>query len=168
MVYPLCKELTKNSTANKKSKKLHFAKIALFLDANEITESFDVLFILSYHRILDKSFLNLHTHNIVIHASALPKGKGWSPLFHQILEGKNAIIFSLFEADHKTDNGDIYLQKTLHLKGTELHDELRDAQAKMCIEMCLDFLAQYPKITQNGRKQDASQTSFYKKKRCKR
>lgn len=164
---PYAKNLQKTLLQTKSQKGYTLQKIALFLDANEITESFDVLFILSYHKILDKSFLNLHTHNIVIHASALPKGKGWSPLFHQILEGKNAIIFSLFEADYKTDNGDIYLQKTLHLKGTELHDELRDAQAKMCIEMCLDFLAQYPKITQNGRKQDASQTSFYKKRDAK-
>ncbi|EOB2070111.1 formyltransferase family protein [Campylobacter coli] len=59
-------------------------------------------------------FLKNNTHNIVIHASNLPQGKGWSPFFHQVIEGKNEITFSLFEADDKVDNGDIYLQKTLN------------------------------------------------------
>lgn len=32
--------------------------------------------------------------------------------YHQIIEGKNEITFSLFEADDETDNGDIYLKKS--------------------------------------------------------
>lgn len=125
----------------------------------DINEHFDVLFILSYHRIIEEKFLH-HDYNIVVHASALPKGKGWAPMFWQILEGKNSIPFSMFEASQGVDNGDIYIQKELTLTGYELHDELRHKQANFIISMCLEFLdsPQTPK-PQEG------EESFYPK-RC--
>ncbi|MCW1360406.1 formyltransferase family protein [Campylobacter jejuni] len=82
----------------------------LFYDHKEIF-NYEIVFILSYHKIIDKKFLQQNKHNIVIHASNLPQGKGWSPLFHQVIEGRDEIVFSVFEADEKADNGDIYLQK---------------------------------------------------------
>lgn len=97
----------------------------------------------------------------MIHASALPKGKGWSPLFWQVLEGKRAIVFSLFAASVDVDSGEIYLQKTLHLSGVELYEELRELQAKMCIEMALEFLKIYPNIKSI---QQEGEESFYEKR----
>jgi methionyl-tRNA formyltransferase len=117
----------------------------LFLDHKEINDNFDILFILSYHNIIPKEFLAKNKHNIVIHASALPKGKGWAPLFWQVLEGKKEIPFSMFEASTGVDNGDIYIQKTLELTGYELNEELRDKQAKHTIQMCLEFINSYEK-----------------------
>ena len=108
-------------------------------------ENFDIVFILSYHKIIPKEILKLNRHNIVIHASALPKGKGWSPMFWQILEDKNSIPFSMFEASDGVDNGDIYMQKTLKLTGYELNKELREKQAVFTIEMCQEFLKNYDK-----------------------
>lgn len=137
------------------------AKSDLYFSHQEIKQSYDIVFILSYHQIISKTFLEQHKHNLVIHASNLPKGKGWSPMFWQILEGKNEIVFSMFEADEKADNGDIYLQKTLQLSGLELYDELRDRQAKMCEKMCLEFLAKYPNI--DAEKQEGDE-SFYSKR----
>ena len=48
----------------------------LFFDHKDIKESFDILFILSYHKIIEKKYLKKNRHNIIIHASDLPKGKG--------------------------------------------------------------------------------------------
>lgn len=117
----------------------------LFYNHTEIF-NFDIVFILSYHKIIDKNFLKHNKHNIVIHASNLPQGKGWAPLFHQVIEGKNEIAFSLFEADDKADNGDIYLQKNLKLNGLELYEELREKQVRFTLDMCLEFLELYPDI----------------------
>lgn len=132
----------------------------LFFNHIEIL-NFDVVFILSYHKIIDRKFLKQNRHNIIIHASNLPQGKGWSPLFHQIIEGKNEITFSLFEADEKIDNGDIYLQKILKLNGLELYEELRKKQAQLTIDMCLDFLKLYPNMQA---KRQQGQESFYPKR----
>ena len=53
----------------------------------------DILFLLSCEKIVPASALLPNKYNIVIHASDLPKGKGFSPLQWQILENKNKIVF---------------------------------------------------------------------------
>jgi len=117
----------------------------LYYEHKDLYESYDILFILGYHKIIENQYLKRNKHNIVIHESALPLGKGWAPMFWQILEGKNKIPFSMFEASNGVDNGDIYMQKSLQLNGYELNNELRDKQAKFTIDMCLDFINNYEK-----------------------
>jgi len=134
----------------------------LFYTHLDLEDRYDILFILSYHNIINKNYLDNNRHNIVIHASNLPKGKGWSPMFWQILEGKNKIPFSMFEASSGVDNGDIYMQKTLELTGYELNRELRDKQANFTIEMCQEFLNNYDKYKYS--KPQQGNESIYQKR----
>ncbi|SMM99278.1 hypothetical protein SPONN_400 [uncultured Candidatus Thioglobus sp.] len=134
----------------------------LFYNHKEINGNYDIVFILSYHAIIENKCLKLHKHNIVIHESCLPHGKGWSPLFWQILEGKGNIPFTMFEASNNIDNGDIYMQKTLKLTSYELNQELREKQANFTMEMCLEFLNNYAKYSNPSKKN--GQESFYRKK----
>ncbi|MCF7970952.1 MAG: hypothetical protein K9L22_07270 [Methylococcaceae bacterium] len=113
----------------------------LFFRHEDISEQYSWVFILSYHRIIPKIELSKHQHNFVIHASNLPQGKGWAPLFWQILEGKNEIPFSLIEASEKIDEGIIYQQAILVLTGYELNEELRAKQARLIQQMCRNFIA---------------------------
>ena len=134
----------------------------LLFEYKDIDDSFDIVFILSYHKIIEDIYLKKSKHNIVIHASDLPKGKGWAPMFWQILEGKNSIPFTMFEASLGVDDGDIYMKKELQLSGYELNDELREKQANFTIKMCLEFLQNYEKYkTPYPQKGDES---FYKKR----
>lgn len=133
----------------------------LFFNHEHIDEEFDILFILSYHRILKSEHLK-HGHNIVIHASALPEGKGWAPMFWQILEGKNEIPFTMFEASEGVDDGDIYMQEVLHLNGYELNSELRFKQANFIIRMCMIFLENYDSFNVPFKQQ--GNESFYSKR----
>ena len=61
--------------------------IRLEYDHNKVLNN-DIVFILGYTKILSKDFLNNNKLNLVIHESDLPKGKGFSPVQWQILEGK--------------------------------------------------------------------------------
>lgn len=135
----------------------------LYFHHEDIPQNIDIIFILSYHSIIPKEILLQHQHNIVIHASDLPKGKGWAPMFWQILEGKNTIYFTMFEASDGVDNGDVYMKRTLELTGYELNEELRKKQACFIIEMCIEFIQNYPQyklpMPQQGKE------SFYVK-RC--
>lgn len=146
------------------AKELH-KKISLsdlYFNHKEMVENYDIVFVLSYHSLIADAYLQKNRHNIVVHASDLPKGKGWAPLFWQVLEGKIIIPFTMFEASSGVDNGDIYMQKDLVLTGYELNSELREKQAKHTIEMCLDFLANYDKF--KTAKLQHGQESFYKKR----
>ena len=51
-------------------------------------EAGDFAFYLGCGQITPESILQRNRHNLVVHGSALPQGKGWSPLTWQILEGK--------------------------------------------------------------------------------
>lgn len=121
----------------------------------------DVMFILSCESILKHDTLKSHKNNIVIHPSKVPQGKGWSPLAWQIIENKNIIPVSLFEAVEKVDAGDVYLVDFIELTGSELNDEIKHKQGAITIKMILEFLDKYPNIKgipQNG------EESFYKKR----
>ena len=143
------------------SEKLHsqIDNSYLFFRHEDIDDSFEVIFILSYHKIIQKEYLKKHKHNIVIHESALPKAKGWAPMFWQVLENINKIPFTLFEANAEIDNGQIYMKEYLSLSGYELNEELREKQAKFTIDMCLKFINNYNKY-KIGRKQIGNE-SFY-------
>lgn len=137
-----------------------------YFSHEDVAEEIQVLLILSYHRLIQPENLKCREHNIVIHASDLPQGKGWAPLIWQVIEGKKDIVFSLFEADANADNGLIYLKKTLHLNGFELGDELRKLQAQMCIDMCHEFLQNYQELVAHPTIQSGPD-SFYPKRSAK-
>ena len=136
--------------------------IPIFNNHVDINNIYDIIFILSYHNIIPTKYLKNSKHNLVVHASALPKGKGWAPLFWQVIEGENKIPFTMIEASGKVDNGDIYMQEILELTNHELNEELRDKQAKMIIRMCAEFVNNYEQyktpVNQNG------DESFYEKR----
>lgn len=104
----------------------------------------DIAFFLSCNKIVPRKYLQRHKHNIVVHSSDLPEGRGWSPLTWQILEGKNFIFNTLFEAKEELDTGPIYQQEIMKFEGHELLDEIHAIQAKSVIKLCFNFIKIYP------------------------
>jgi methionyl-tRNA formyltransferase len=122
----------------------------------------DVLCLLS----CEKKFkeLNLNKFNLVVHESALPQGRGWSPLTWQVLEDKSEIPITLFEATDEIDSGKIYLTKTIFLSGSELVDELRVKQGNATIEVILEFVNNIKEIRAQ---EQIGDSSFYPKRTAK-
>lgn len=127
-------------------------------EASEVVEG-DILFLLSCRRIFKR--LELNKHNIVIHASSLPKGRGWSPLTWQILAGKNQIAVTLFEAVPQVDAGKVYLRDSLSFEGHELLDEMQHALSLKIIELARHFIAGYPSV--EGQEQ-TGEPSYYSRR----
>ena len=123
----------------------------------------DIVFYLSCGQLAPAKILDLNKHNIVVHGSPLPKGKGWSPISWQILEGQNIITLTLFEAMSTVDSGAIYLQKKMAFNGNELIDEIREKTARYTIDLCLDFLNNHKSLSLSAKKQKGDE-SFYPKR----
>lgn len=123
----------------------------------------DISFLLSCFEIIGTEFLKLSKHNIVVHASDLPKGKGWSPSSWQILAGQNDIPISLFEATDAVDAGDIYIKDKISLQGHELIDEWQDILGNKIVSMCCQFIDNYPSILNQKVKQSGAE-SFYRRR----
>lgn len=122
----------------------------------------DCAFFLSCEKIIPLELLSRNTHNIVIHGSALPKGKGMSPLAWQIIEGKDEITLTLLEAAEKVDAGNIYAQKVVSFEGHELIDELRQKEGEAIIKLATEFIDTYP--PSSGMVQEGEET-FYPRRR---
>ncbi len=120
----------------------------------------DVCLYLSYGRITGSEVLARYRHNLVIHESRLPLGRGWSPLTWQVLEGAERIAVTLFEAADAVDCGPIYLQEEMLLDGHELVDDLRRKQAASTLRLCRAFLANYPESASQPQAQTGAPTYF--------
>lgn len=131
--------------------------VAFAYKKEEIKEG-DIAFYISCYVIIPPKILALHKHNLVCHPSDLPKGRGMSPLTWQILEGKNDIVLTLFEAAEKVDAGKIYLQETMHFDGTELNDDLKKRQGDETLALCIKFIHQYPDISA---REQTGEPTFY-------
>jgi UDP-2,4-diacetamido-2,4,6-trideoxy-beta-L-altropyranose hydrolase len=128
-------------------------------DANDLLNG-DICFYLGYGSIVKKTILKLFQNNLVVHESALPQGRGWSPLTWQILEKASNIPVTLFEAEEKIDSGAIYLQEIIRLSGDELIDELRNLQSEATINLCCEFVNKYPDLLEHSRAQ-SGEASYY-------
>jgi methionyl-tRNA formyltransferase len=126
---------------------------------NEIKKG-DIMLILSCENIISEQILSLHKNNIVVHPSDLPKGKGWSPLAWQVLEGKDNIPITLFEASNEVDAGKIYIKDVIHLDGTELNEEIKLKQGLKTVEMICEYINGHytSAVSQNG------ESTFYPKR----
>lgn len=119
----------------------------------------DLLFLISCHEIVSAATRALYQATLVIHASDLPKGRGWSPHIWQILEGCNEIKVTLLEADDDVDSGAIWAQCDLQFKGNELYDEINqklfDAELSLMDEVVSNFGRIHP------RQQDTVKPTYY-------
>jgi UDP-2,4-diacetamido-2,4,6-trideoxy-beta-L-altropyranose hydrolase len=120
-------------------------------DVNQLPES-DLAFYLACGQPATRQVRARAMHNLVVHESALPQGRGWAPLTWQILKGENEIPVVLIEAEDRVDSGDIYLQEALQFRGHELCDELRHAQGQITKSLCIQFVNGFPELlTRSGR-----------------
>jgi methionyl-tRNA formyltransferase len=84
----------------------------------------DILFLVSCSQIIRDAEKEKYKATLVLHASDLPKGRGWSPYIWSILGGENQITVSLLEASEPVDSGAIWLNTAFDLEGHELLQEI--------------------------------------------
>lgn len=95
----------------------------------------DILFLVSCAEIVTASDRALYGLSLVLHASNLPLGRGWSPHIWEIIRGAELITLSLIEAQDQVDTGRIWHQMTLcvpkHALWNEINEQLFNAEVTM-------------------------------------
>lgn len=113
----------------------------------------DILFLISCHEIISIEDRRKYAANLVIHASDLPRGRGWSPHVWQILEGRQDVVVSLIEAQDEVDTGPIWAQRHLVLEGHELHEEINSRLFAIELELmdhALELFGRATPVHQQG------------------
>lgn len=134
--------------------------VRLVRKATDVQEG-SVAFYLSCTRLTPPEVLGKNRQNIVVHASALPEGRGFSPIVWQVLEGHNRIPITMILAASEPDSGDILLQDEILLTGSELNHEIRAILGAKIQQMCLDYLSR----SQPGSGQPQSGTATWYRRR---
>ncbi len=134
--------------------------VAFLTDMKRLNKS-EVAFFISCSTILSDQQLAFHKHNVIIHPSKLPEGRGSGVVSQTIIEGANDVWVTLFEANSRLDMGDMYYQDCVILDGTELCDEIRRKQAELSFRLIRQFLADYPRLK---RKPQGPKGRFFKKR----
>ena len=103
----------------------HDHSVSIIKSPKNVTNG-DLLFLVSCNELVDNAVTERFKHALVLHASDLPKGRGWSPHIWELLNGADCITLSLLEAAAAVDCGDIYKKITIDIPGTALWNELND------------------------------------------
>jgi len=122
----------------------------------------DFLFLVSCSIFIPKIVREKYKFSLVLHASDLPEGAGWSPYIWDIINGANQITVSLIEASDIIDLGDIWLKKVFYLEGHELLDEIHDKLFKCEFELIIDAIENYSFI--QPKKQGAENKTYFQKR----
>lgn len=116
-IYPHLEQWVKDNKSN--------YEISLVTSKNDLTNG-DFLFLISCTDIIGESIRDKFSYVLVIHASDLPIGRGWSPHIWALLNGETLITVSLLEAENKVDSGKIWHKMTFTVESHELWNEINE------------------------------------------
>lgn len=138
------------------SENKHHYDIQLVSRVDQIIDNGDILFLISCSEVVKENHRSKFRYTLVLHASDLPKGRGWSPHIWEIINGSNELTLSLLNADNSVDTGDIWKKKKIQLSGTELYNEINqllfEAEVELITWACekIDMVLPQPQVAVEG------------------
>ncbi|MEI7575480.1 MAG: formyltransferase family protein [Armatimonadota bacterium] len=141
------------------SEELNEHEVEIVASKNELSGG-DLLFLISCQEMIREATKSMYVHTLVIHASDVPKGRGFAPLNWQILEGQSEIVVTMMDAAAKVDSGDIYHQKTIFNEGHETFEEIFEKLFLAEIEL-MNFAVQNFDSLDPVRQDDSVESSYY-------
>ena len=123
-------------------------------------EGGDILFLISCTEIVTAADRAAYCATLVLHASDLPRGRGWSPHIWQLVEGADEITLSLLEAEDKVDSGRIWKKIKLFIPKHALWNEINDLLFASEIELIEFALKEFKRVSP-ARQDTSIEVSYY-------
>lgn len=123
----------------------------------------ELLFLISCVEIIGAQDRAKYAKTLVIHASDLPLGRGWSPHVWQVVNGETEVTVTLLEAEDKVDSGDIWQKLKIHVPPTALYDEINQRIFQAEVDLMDYAVNSFPAI--EPKPQDSSIEPTYWPKR---
>jgi methionyl-tRNA formyltransferase len=137
-------------------------KIVLARTSKELVGG-NILFLISCSEIIDSSDRAKYDVSLVLHASELPRGRGWSPHIWQLIDGAEFITLSLVEVEDVVDSGRIWYQKTFFVPKHALWNEINDKLFSAEIEFIDIAISQFYSVTPSPQRRDIKPSYFPKR-----
>ena len=140
----------------------NYHQISLVRSKHELNGG-DILFLISCSELIDKQDREKFKKTLVIHASDLPKGRGWSPHIWEIIHGADEITLSLLEAVDEVDSGDIWKKIKINIPKTALYNKINALIFDAEIELIDYAVANFNKIRPQKQNDDINPTFWPKR-----
>lgn len=123
----------------------------------------DILFLVSCSELISAEVRAKYKSTLVLHASDLPAGRGWSPHIWQIIGGAETITLTLMEADDKVDSGKIWKKTSFPVPRHALWYEINARLFEAEIEM-IDFAVRHAVSVQPAAQPSDIMPSYFPKR----
>lgn len=123
----------------------------------------EILFLISCSEIINASDRAQYKVCLVLHASDLPKGRGWSPHIWALVQGAEAITLSMLEAEDKVDSGRIWRKAHIRVPRHALWYEINHLLFTAEVEM-IDYAVQNYALVTPQPQADTEQATYLRKR----
>ena len=120
----------------------------------------DILFLVSCSEIIKAVHRSKYRHTLVLHASDLPRGRGWSPHIWELVNGAESITLSLLEAEEKVDSGRLWLKRSILIGKTELWDEVNQKLFQAEIDLMKEAVENFAQIKPYSQSEKVTPTYY--------
>ena len=134
-------------------------EIRIIRDKSELSGG-DILFLVSCVDFISASERAAYRASLVLHASDLPIGRGWSPHIWEIIGGAEEVTVSLVEAADEIDSGHIWKKVRVHIPKHALWYEINDALFTVQLEL-MDFAVEHIETVQPTPQNMTVQPTYY-------
>jgi methionyl-tRNA formyltransferase len=122
-----------------------------------------ILFLISCSEIISGKDRAQYDACLVLHASDLPDGRGWSPHIWALLQGAECITLSLLEAEDKVDSGRIWRKSHIRVPKHALWDEINHLLFTAEVDM-IDYAVQNFAMIRSQAQVETDQANYYRKR----
>lgn len=122
----------------------------------------DLLFLISCSELVSGADRSRYRASLVLHASDLPEGRGWSPHIWQLIDGAEGITLSLLEADDPVDSGRIWKQLYIPVPRHALWNEINDLLFEAEMDLMTFAIENFDTITPKA--QPSTGATYYRKR----
>jgi methionyl-tRNA formyltransferase len=123
----------------------------------------DIVFLISCSEIMNASDRAKYKACLVLHASDLPKGRGWSPHIWELMHGAKAITLSMLEVEDKVDSGRIWRKTNISVPKHALWDEINHLLFTAEVEL-IDYAVQNFALVTPQNQMETELPTYYPKR----
>lgn len=142
-------------------------KFTLVMSDNHqaINKTIDFVLCIRYPRLIPKEYIDSVQNGIyVFHSSDLPKGKGWAPVYHSIVNSKEKKhVLTTLKINEKIDAGEIIAKTYFKKRNGENADSLMEVDNIMTMKTIQQIIGDLLFFSLKGKKQ-IGKGSYYKRR----
>jgi methionyl-tRNA formyltransferase len=123
----------------------------------------DLLFLISCSEVVKRPDRRKFQVTLVLHASDLPKGRGWSPHVWELATGAQHITLSLIEAEDQVDTGKIWAKRQISIPKDALFDEINHLLFSSELKL-IDWAVENLELVKPAPQSNPDEATYYPKR----